>query len=89
MPLPITYRSVVIDAAYRLDMLVEGLVIVEIKAVERLLPIHEAQLLSYLKLSNKKLGLLINFHTLRLKKTINGSLMVYDPISPRPLRSLR
>lgn len=70
-------------------MLVEGLVIVEIKAVERLLPIHEAQLLSYLKLSNKKLGLLINFHTLRLKKTINGSLMVYDPISPRPLRSLR
>lgn len=76
MPLPITYRSVVIDAAYRLDMLVEGLVIVEIKAVERLLPIHEAQLLSYLKLSNKKLGLLINFHTLRVKegykRIVNG-----------------
>lgn len=57
-------------------MLVEGLVIVEIKAVERLLPIHEAQLLSYLKLSNKKLGLLINFHTLRVKegykRIVNG-----------------
>ena len=76
VPLPITYRSVTIDAAYRLDMLVEGLVIVEIKAVERLLSIHEAQLLSYLKLSNKKLGLLINFHTLRLKegykRIVNG-----------------
>jgi GxxExxY protein len=76
VPLPIIYRSVTIDAAYRLDMLVESLVIVEIKAVERRLPIHEAQLLSYLKLSNKKLGLLINFHTLRLKegykRIVNG-----------------
>jgi GxxExxY protein len=45
----------------------EDLVVVELKAIERLLPIHDAQLLSYLKLSNKRLGLLINFHVLRLK----------------------
>ena len=67
LPLPITYRGVKVDVAYRMDLVVEGLVIVEVKAVERLLPVHDAQLLSYLKLSNKKLGLLINFHVLRLK----------------------
>ena len=67
VPLPIKYRAVTIDVAYRIDLLVEELVIVEIKAIERLMPIHDAQLLSYLKLSNKKLGLLINFHVLRLK----------------------
>ncbi|HKW75591.1 MAG TPA: GxxExxY protein [Terriglobales bacterium] len=66
VPLPI--RAIKIDVAYRLDILVDDLVIVEIKAIERLLPIHEAQLLSYLKLSNKRLGLLINFHMLRLKE---------------------
>lgn len=67
VPLPINYRSVLIDAAYRLDLVINDLVIVELKAVERLMPIHEAQLLSYLKLSGKRLGLLINFHVLRLK----------------------
>ena len=67
VPLPIKYRAVTIDVAYRIDLLVEELVIVEIKAIERLMPIHDAQLLSYLKLSIKKLGLLINFHVLRLK----------------------
>lgn len=56
LPLPITYRAVTIDVAYRINLLVEELVIVEIKAIERLMPIHDAQLLSYLKLSNKKLG---------------------------------
>ena len=56
-----------LDVAYRIDLLVEDLVIVEVKAIERLMPIHDAQLLSYLKLSNKKLGLLINFHVMRLK----------------------
>jgi GxxExxY protein len=76
MPLPITYRGVKVDAAYRIDLVVEDLVIVEIKAVERLMPVHDAQLLSYLKLSNKRLGLLINFHVLRLKdgykRIVNG-----------------
>jgi GxxExxY protein len=76
VPLPIKYRGVLIDAAYRLDLVVDDLVIVELKAVERLMPIHEAQLLSYLKLSGKRLGLLINFDVLRLKdgykRIVNG-----------------
>jgi GxxExxY protein len=67
VPLPIKYRGVCVDVAYRIDLIVEDLVVIEIKAVERLAPIHEAQLLSYLKLSGKRLGLLINFHVLRLK----------------------
>jgi GxxExxY protein len=76
IPLPIRYRGVFVDAAYRMDIVVEDLVVIEIKAVERLAPVHDAQLLSYLKLSGKKLGLLINFHVLRLKdgykRIVNG-----------------
>lgn len=76
VPLPINYRGVLIDAAYRLDLVIDNLVIIELKAVERLMPIHEAQLLSYLKLSGQRLGLLINFHVLRLKdgykRIVNG-----------------
>jgi GxxExxY protein len=55
---------------YRIDLLVDDVVVVEIKAVAKLLPVHEAQLLSYLKLSGRHLGLLINFHALRLKDGI-------------------
>jgi GxxExxY protein len=55
---------------YRIDILVEDAVIVELKSMERIIPIHQAQLLSYLKLSGKKLGLLINFNTLHLKDGI-------------------
>lgn len=65
--LPINYDGVKIDAGYRIDLLVEDEVIVELKAVEKVHPIHKAQLLSYLKLSNKKLGLLINFNVKLLK----------------------
>jgi GxxExxY protein len=65
--LPITYRGVNVDCGYRIDLLVEGAVVVELKAVERLEPIHEAQLLSYLKLSGCKVGLLINFNVKVLK----------------------
>jgi GxxExxY protein len=68
--LPVVYDGVQIDLGYRLDLVVEGAVIVELKAVEKIAPIHEAQLLSYLKLSNKKLGLLINFNVLHLKDGI-------------------
>jgi len=64
---PITYDGVEIEAGYRLDLLVEDAVIVEIKAVESILPLYEAQLLTYLKLSSKKLGLLINFNAKRIK----------------------
>jgi len=68
--LPVVYDGIKLDAGYRIDLLVENRVIVEIKAVERLLPIHEAQLLTYLKLSNKQLGLLINFNVRSLKHGI-------------------
>lgn len=68
--LPIVYCGVTINAGYRLDLLVEDAVIVECKAVKEFARVHEAQLLSYLKLSNKKVGLLLNFHSLRLKDGI-------------------
>ncbi len=67
MGLPVVYDGTIIDVGYRIDLLVEDCVIVELKAVEKVLPIHEAQLLSYLKLSGHKLGLMIDFHVLHLK----------------------
>ncbi len=66
-PLPIVYKDVKLDCGYRLDLVVEDEIIVEIKAVEKLLPIHEAQLLSYLRLAKKRVGLLMNFHVPVLK----------------------
>jgi GxxExxY protein len=68
--LPVVYDSVRIDVGYRLDLLVEECVVVEIKAVTKVMPVHEAQLLSYLKLGNFKVGLLINFNVLRIKDGI-------------------
>ena len=68
--LPVVYRDVRIDCGYRIDLLVEDLVIVELKAVAELQPIHEAQLLSYLKLSGRHVGLLINFNVKLLKSGI-------------------
>ena len=68
--LPVTYRGVRVECGYRLDLLVEGLVVIELKAVEKLNPIHEAQLLSYLKLSGCRVGLLINFNVKMLKQGI-------------------
>ncbi len=73
--LPIKYKNNVIDNGYKIDLLVEDQIIVELKTVENFLPIHQAQLLSYLKMSNKKVGLLINFNVPRLmhgiKRIIN------------------
>jgi GxxExxY protein len=69
-PLPVTYKDVHLDCGYRLDLLVEEAVIVELKAVSELAPIHEAQVLSYLKLSGCKVGLLINFNVQVLKQGI-------------------
>lgn len=74
--IPLRYRDISIENAYRLDLLVEDELILEIKAVDGLLPVHSAQLLTYLKLANKKLGLLINFNVevLRsgVKRVANG-----------------
>jgi len=64
--LPIVYKGLVVPEAYRIDLLVEKCLVVELKAVEELLPIHQAQVLTYLKMSDNHLGLLINFHTVRL-----------------------
>ena len=68
--LPLRYRGVLLDCGYRLDLLVESQVVVEVKAVEKIELIHEAQLLSYLKLSKCPLGLLINFNVEVLKNGI-------------------
>lgn len=62
-PVPVVYKSVRMECGYRLDLVVEDAVIIELKAVETLVPIHEAQLLSYPRLTGYKLGLLINFHS--------------------------
>jgi len=87
-PLPVVYREVKLDCGYRLDLLVEEVVIVEVKAVDRLMPIHQAQLLSYLKLSGCKVGLLINFNVKVLKDGIRR--LVNDfPDSLRSPRALR
>jgi GxxExxY protein len=70
VPMPVVYRGVKLDCGYRLDLVVEERVIVELKAIEALLPIHDAQLLTYLRLSGFHTGLLINFNTTVLKNGI-------------------
>ena len=68
--LPVVYEDAKVDAGYRLDILVEDQVIVELKSVEKTLPVHEAQLITYLKLSKCKVGLLINFNVKHLREGI-------------------
>ena len=70
VPVPIAYKGVRLDVGYRLDLLVDERVIVELKAVDKLLPVHEAQLLTYLKLMELRTGLLLNFNTMVLKDGI-------------------
>ncbi len=65
--LPVNYKGRSLDCGYRMDVLVEDTVIVEIKAVDTVLPVHKAQLLTYMKLSSKSIGLLINFHEAVIK----------------------
>ena len=67
-PLPVEYKGIKLDCGYRIDMLVEDKLIVELKSVEKILPIHEAQILTYMKLANTQVGLLINFNVERLKE---------------------
>jgi len=70
VPMAITYGDTTLESAYRLDLLVADRLIVEVKAVEKALPVHEAQLLRYLRLSGKRLGLLINFNVSLIKNGI-------------------
>jgi GxxExxY protein len=75
--LPVVYRGVKLELGYRMDLLAEDLVVVEIKSVEAISPVHQAQILSYLKLSGKSIGLLINFNVVHLKdgirRFVNGT----------------
>jgi GxxExxY protein len=75
--LPVVYRGIKLDLGYRMDLVVEDLVVVDIKSVDAIAPVHQAQLLSYLKLSSKSLGLLINFNVAHLKdgirRFVNGT----------------
>jgi GxxExxY protein len=70
VPVPLAYKGAVLDCGYRLDVVVEDAVIVELKAIDQLLPIHEAQLMTYLRLARKRVGLLINFNVPMLRKGI-------------------
>jgi len=68
--LPVDYKGIKLDCRYRVDLMVEGKLIVEIKSVEKIIPIHEAQILTYMKLADISVGLLINFNVTRLKDGI-------------------
>jgi len=80
--LPVVYEGLRIDVGYRVDLLVEETVVVELKAVQETTPLHKAQLLSYLKLGNFALGLLINFNVLHLK---NGITRMVNRLAEPPL----
>jgi GxxExxY protein len=71
LPIPISYKNKTIDHCFRLDFLVENDVIIELKSLEKVLPVHEAQLLTYLRLAKKQVGLLINFNVPILKQGIH------------------
>jgi len=70
VPLPVRYKDILLDCGYRIDLLVRGELIVEIKSVEALLPIHQAQILTYMRLANVPIGSLINFNVTRLQTGI-------------------
>ena len=70
VPLPVRYKDVLLDCGYRIDLLVDGGLILEIKSVETLLPIHQAQILTYMRLAKIPIGLLINFNVTKLQNGI-------------------
>jgi GxxExxY protein len=77
-PLPLVYKDLHLECGYRLDLLVEQSVVIEIKSVDVLLPVHEAQLLTYLRLGGWRLGLLINFNVPVLKEGVRRRVLGYD-----------
>ncbi len=68
--MPLEYKGIKLDCSYRLDLLVEGEIVIELKTVEKILPVHQAQVLTYLKLLPAKVGLILNFREARLKDGI-------------------
>lgn len=99
--LPVIYEGTKLELGYRIDLLVEGAVVIEIKCVEAIAPVHQAQLLSYMRLSGRQVGLLINFHVLHLRDGIKRVVDGYNwrkplttedtefhrEITQRPIRS--
>jgi GxxExxY protein len=86
--LPVLYKGVELDCLYRLDLVVEEQVLLELKVVERILPVHQAQILSYLRLSRLPLGLLINFHCATLKEGVRRFRNSHTNPSPSALSAL-
>jgi GxxExxY protein len=88
-PVPVSYKGVRLECGYRLDFVVEGRLIVEIKAVERLVPVHEAQVLTYLRLTGLPAALLVNFHAVTIRRGLRR--LVLNPKSfpsfPLPVSS--
>lgn len=78
--LPVCYDGIQLDVGYRIDLLVADEIVVELKSVDKIAPIHEAQLLSYLKLSNLHVGLLINFNVVHLKDGIKRMVNRFQPL---------
>lgn len=70
VPIPVVYKNIRLKLGFRMDLLVNNLVVIEIKSVERLIDVHHKQLLSYLRLSNRRLGILVNFNTEDIDKSI-------------------
>lgn len=77
-PLPLEYKGLVVEGAYKVDILVDDSVVVEVKTVEALAPIHDAQILTYLRLGGWRIGLLINFNVVVLKDGIRRKILGYD-----------
>ena len=77
-PLPLEYKGIRLECGYRVDILVAGVVAVEVKSVQALAPVHDAQLLTYLRLGGWRVGLLINFNVVVLKDGIHRKIMGYD-----------
>lgn len=82
--LPLEYRGLRIDAGYRVDLIVENAILIELKSVDRLLPLHEAQVLTYLRLSGLPVGLLLNFNELRLLDGLRRFVGPPQPAGPPP-----
>lgn len=80
-PLPVEYKGILLEAGYRLDFLVADCVVVEIKAIEALAPVHDTQLLTYLRLGGWRVSLLINFNVAVLKNGIHRRILGYEPLA--------
>jgi len=75
LPLPVSYKGVDLDCAYRIDLLIDGRLVLELKAIEAVLPVHEAQLLTYMRIGGWKVGLIINFNVSVLKNGITRKVL--------------